>query len=190
MESDTTLIRRAKEDDTAAFETLVSRYVPSVFNFSARFSGNTILAEDITQETFIKVWKNLRRFDEDRPFKPWVFQIARNTATDMLRKKEPLSFSQLMSRSKKEDADTFEETIADEEALPDELFERKEIQAEVLSALQKLSQRDRAVLLLRYEEALSFDDIALTMNAPMNTVKSWHRRALARLKEILAPNHA
>jgi len=184
MDADAKLVERAKSGDEDAIEELVKRFIDPVYAFLARYMGNGELAEDATQETFVKAWKNLKKFDASRSMKPWLFEIARNTANDMLRRKRAHLFSDLSSA----ESDTrFEDMIADPAPLPPELFAEAELGQHVARALATLPERDRAVLVLRYTEDLSWDDVALAMDAPANTVKSWHRRALGKLREVLLP---
>ena len=184
MNADAELVERAKSGEEDAIEELVKRHIDAVYAFLARYMGNGELAEDATQETFVKAWKNLRKFDATRSMKPWLFEIARNTANDMLRPKRAHLFSDLSPR----EGDTaFEDTLADPAPLPPELFAEAELGEHVARALSRLPERDRAVLVLRYTEDLPFDDIAIVMEAPVNTVKSWHRRALGKLREVLLP---
>lgn len=186
MDTDAELAQRAKGGDERAFEELVRRTLPRVYAFLARYMGDEAAAEDAAQETFVKAWKNFRRYDPARPFLPWLLQIARNTANDALRRKRPLPFSRLMRRNTDGEETPFEDLIADDAPLPPELFEQKELGRKVAGALAALPERDRAVLIMRYEEALPFEDIAAALGSPMNTVKSWHRRALIRLRGILS----
>lgn len=191
MEPDAELVTRAKDGDGAAFGVLVKRYLPAVYTFLVRYAGDESLAEDASQETFVKVWKNLKRFDETKPLRPWLLRIARNTANDTLRKKHSTPFSRMFGKQEDENDTTFEETIADDAPLAPELFELKELTEMLQVALRELPERDRALLLMRYEEEFPFEDIAAAMDAPVNTVKSWHRRALIKLRELLthhAPN--
>ncbi len=189
MEPDSLLVTRAKEGDDSAFGELVKRYLPAVYSFIVRYSGDDALADDATQETFVKAWKNLKRFDERKALRPWLFQIARNTANDTFRKKRATPFSRMFGGEQNKNDTTFEETVADDAPLPPELFEQKELAENLRLALGALPERDRAMLIMRYEEHFPFEDIAATLDAPVNTVKSWHRRALLRLREMLT-NHA
>jgi len=189
METDAALVTRAKDGDESAFGEIVRRHLPAVFAFIVRYAGDEALAEDVSQETFVKAWRYLARFDETRSLRPWLFQIARNAARDALRKKRATPFSRMFGKSESEDDTPFEDTVADDAPLPAELFEQKELGRILEAALAELSERDRALLLMRYEDTAPFDDIAGALGAPVNTVKSWHRRALLRLKELLK-NHA
>ncbi|HVW71981.1 MAG TPA: sigma-70 family RNA polymerase sigma factor [Candidatus Paceibacterota bacterium] len=184
MDADAQLVQRAKAGDDAALQALVKRHLDTVYAFLARYLGNDAMAEDATQETFVKVWRNLKKFDESRAIKPWLFEIARNTANDILRKKRSAVFTDLSAP----DAETaFEDTLADPAPLPPELFAQAELGEHVARALGTLPARDRAILVLRYTEDLAWDDIATAMDAPVNTVKSWHRRALGKLRDVLLP---
>ena len=90
--TDEKLIEGSSEGDNAAFEKLLKRYLKSVYNFIYRLASDREVAEDLTQETFVKVWKNLRRFDQTKSFKVWIFTIAKNTAYDFLKKKKTIPF--------------------------------------------------------------------------------------------------
>ena len=93
--TDKQLIDDYLNGNDAAFALLVQRQINPVYNFVYRLVRNTQDAEDITQETFVKMWKNLKRYNQDQNFKTWLFTIARNTAIDSLRKKKSFVFEQL-----------------------------------------------------------------------------------------------
>lgn len=180
-------IQAAQAGDDEAFARIVQHYLPTVFSFIAHYTGDDTLAEDVVQITFVKVWKNLHRFDASRPLYPWLLQIARNTAHDELRKRRAKPFSRMFSTSDTDEERSFADTLVDPEPLPPEIFESKQNAEMLTKALATLPERDRAVLLLRYIEGLPFNEIAEHMKVPLNTVKSWHRRALIRLRPLLAP---
>jgi RNA polymerase sigma-70 factor (ECF subfamily) len=181
-ETDGELALRARDGDEDAVSELVRRHLGAVLSLCVRITGDRAAAEDAAQEAFVKAWRNLKRYDEEKPFRPWMLQIARNASLDLLRKRRATPFSAL---SGADDAPKFEDSLEDDAPLPDEVFERARIGEEVSDALGKLPERDRSVLSLRYEDGLSFDEIAEVMKAPMNTVKSWHRRALAKMRALL-----
>ena len=180
--SDTELVVESIEGDASAFESLIGRYLGPIYNFVYRLSGDSHEAHDLAQDTFVKVWKYLKKFDTRRNFKTWIFTIARNTAFDSLRKKKALSFSQMDSSDSTAHA-SFEEKIPDNEILQDELFERQENVARVEEALSKLSAEHRAVIVFHNTEGLTFEEISHILKRPMNTVKSQYRRALIALKK-------
>jgi RNA polymerase sigma-70 factor, ECF subfamily len=151
--------------DAQALEVLIWRYLKPVYNFSYRRVGNVQEAEDVTQEVFVKVWRNLKKFDRNKSFRAWIFSIAKNTVIDFLRKKKTVSLSEI-------DAETL--------AAPVSLADKIES-----SVLRKLSPVYRAVLSLYCNGHLNFREIAETTGESINTVKSRHRRALLRLKKLL-----
>lgn len=161
-------------------EQLIKQHLKSVYNFVYRIAGNRSEAEDITQEVFIKVWRNLGKFKPEQNLKPWIFAIARNTTLDSLRKRKNISFSRLDS-----DDQSFEETLSDMEDLPDEIFMRKELAKELEEALSKIRPDFKEIILLRYMEDLNFEEISEIVGKPLNTVKSHHRRALSAIRKII-----
>ncbi len=166
-------------DEKSDIEIIVKQYLKSVYNFVFRIVGNENEASDITQEVFIKVWKNLSKIDESKNFKTWIFAIARNTTIDWLRKRKNISFSKIESED-----NYFEENIEDIEPLPDEIFIKKELAKEVEEALTKIRPDFREIILLRYVEDLTFEEISEIVDKPLNTVKSHHLRALSALRKF------
>ena len=180
--TDEQLAELCKKRDQAAFQELMRRYLKPIYNFSYQYGKDESVAEDIAQDAFFKAWKHMARYTKGRAFKPWLYTIARNTALDHLKKRKAAAFSDL------DDADNdvaFADSLADVEPLPPELFERSELAHELGSVMQHLPPDYRAVLVLHYRSEMTFDEIAEIMDAPMNTVKSWHRRALIKLRELL-----
>ena len=170
------------EDNELAFIEIVNRYLKPLYNFTYRLCGNTSEAEEITQESFLKIWKKLHTFKQGEKFKTWIYTIARNTTIDHLRKKKSLVFSDF----DREDGDNFlEDTLVDTEILPDELFEKSEKKKDMEELLSTLSVHYREVLILHYHESLSFEEISGVLEKPLNTVKSHHRRAIIALRKKL-----
>jgi RNA polymerase sigma-70 factor (ECF subfamily) len=180
--TDQELLRKHIDGDDEALPLLIRRYLKPVYNFTYRLSNNAADAEDITQETFVKVWRHAEKFHPDENFKTWIFTIAHRSAVDLLRKKKQLVFSDFAN----EDGESnFVDTLRDTEPLADELFKKAEEKALIESALTKLSVTYREVLMLYYTEELTFDEIGKVLGKPLNTVKSQHRRALLALRKLL-----
>lgn len=165
--------------DQEAFRVLVEKYTPSIYNFSRRFVGLDY-ADDITQDIFIKIWKNIKRFDVDRAsFKTWIFTITRNTITDYLRKRKMINFSSLDN-----EREFFTDNIVDEEILPDEVLVKLEDKELLNSLIDKLPNNYKEVLILYYQEDMTFKEIGELLDKPLNTVKSYHHRALIALRKM------
>lgn len=180
--TDEQLAAEAMDGNEHAFKALMERYIRNVFNFSLHYARNAEDAEDIVQDAFFKVWKNLKRYSAERPFRPWLFTIVRNTALDHLKKRRSIRFSEFDTP---EEDMQFRDTLVDPEPLPPEIFENAEAASVLETALKELHPDRRAVLMLHYREEMTFEEIAVTMEKPMNTVKSWHRRALERIRPLL-----
>ncbi|MFH0803783.1 MAG: sigma-70 family RNA polymerase sigma factor [Candidatus Tagabacteria bacterium] len=172
-----------KKGDEKSLEILIQRHLKPVYGFAYRYVGNAQEAEDITQDVFVKVWKNLKKFDGQKSFKAWIFTIAQNTSLDFLKKKKAMQFSDLENESGE---NALVEKFIDSSPLPDEFLEQKGIREIFIKAAGKLFPKYRRVLFLRHEENLTFREIAETLGEPLNTVKSRHRRALIALKKLLS----
>ncbi len=180
--TDQELISEYLEGNGTAIEVLVDKYLPSIYRFTWRQTGNKEEANDITQEVFVKVWKNLKRYDPKQSFKTWIMTIARNTSIDWLRKKRALAFSDLDNKYTEE---AFEDTLVDNELLPDQVYEQAEAKGTVDELLKGLTEVQRSTVTLRINEHLPFEEISAIMGKPLNTVKSYYRRALLSMRKAL-----
>ncbi|MFA6601540.1 MAG: RNA polymerase sigma factor [Candidatus Paceibacterota bacterium] len=185
-QSDEDLAEMAGRQDNLAFQELANRYIKAIFNFSRQYMKNKEDAEDTTQETFYKAWKNIRQYQQGKAFRPWLYAIARNTSLDSIKKKKALVFSAIQDN---ENDLAFEETLRDLEPLPDSLFENKTNLEALTKALESLHPDQANILILHYRDELTFQEIAEVIGSPMNTVKSWHHRALIKLRRILKEMH-
>ncbi len=181
--SDEDLAAASQKGDTASFQELMTRYMNPIYNFVRQYARVDEDTEDITQDAFLKAWKHIDQFKKGKPFKPWMYTIARNTALDYIKKKHASAFSALDDT---ENDLSFADTLHDPEPLPPEVFDRAKLAQELVLALSNIPADHQAVMMMHYRDEMTFDEIALVVGKPMNTVKSWHRRALIRLRELLA----
>jgi RNA polymerase sigma-70 factor (ECF subfamily) len=182
-DDDATLVAGFIKGDGDSFAALVDRHMSMVYKFTYRYVGNADAANDVVQDVFIKVWKNIKKFDQTKSFKTWLLTIAKNTALDAIKKKKAIVFSKI--EEGETDLDTFLSPYVDGPDLPDELLVKKQTKAELEGVLADLSPSYRSVLLLRYAEHLKFREIADTLQEPIDTIKSKHRRALIQLRKLL-----
>jgi len=182
--TDEELVARHLRGDPGAFAELIARYTGRVFNLAYRFTGERAEAEDIAQESFLRAYAALPRSQPERPFKPWLFQIAVNLCRDRARRKRPVTFTEL--DSVEEAAEAWIETIPEDGRLPLEQLEVNELEAALRSALMELPEEDRLMITLRYTEELSYDEISQLVALPVATVGTRLFRAKQRLRVKLS----
>ncbi len=182
---DRNLVESFRSGDDESFAILVRKHTGSVYAFLYRIVQDQSAAEDLAQVTFMKAWKSLDRFDETKPFRTWLFAIAKNNAYDWLKKKRPLPFAAF------DFSDDQEEPFADlasEELLPDAILHRADAAHVLEDVLDKLPEKYRALITLVYQEDFSLHEAADILGESYNTVKSRHQRAIQRLRSSLLPN--
>jgi len=172
LDIDKEILMKVKDGDLEAFEFLLSFYEKAIFNYCLHVMKNMEDAKDITQDTFIKVYKNRKLIDEDKNIKTWIFTIATNTAYDSIRKKK---------RKNEITLNEEDETISSIEAY----YGEEGVFSDVEKALSKINTEYRKVLVLFYREGFSYQDIADMLLVPINTVKTHLSRGKEQLKEFL-----
>ncbi len=189
--SDMVLARQALSGEQDAFESLVRRYSTPLFNFICRFLGDYDQACDVLQQVFMRFYTSLPNLGTDEPFKPWLFQVARNCCVDELRRRKryAIHFSQLETENS-EGETTFLSDMADPSPLPEEIMERHDLQHMLQGAIQSLPPKFRDVVTLRYLAQLSFSEIGNTLNMPEATAKTYFHRAKVLLRKTLSAQMA
>lgn len=172
---DDEVIARARAGDRRAFAVLVRSHQDGVFRFLLRLVGNRDEALDLTQDAFIKVFQSLPSWQPAAPFRAWLFRIARNTALDLLRRRQALGF---VSFDELAQADG-EAAWPDPAPTPDERLDDRRRVALLDRVLRELPAEQREVLLLRELEDMSYAEIAATLDVNEGTVKSRLARARA-----------
>lgn len=179
--SDKNLVEEYLDGDESAFSGLLNKHLKPVYNFVYRFVNEAQTANDLVQETFLKAWKNIKRFDTGKNFKTWIFTIAKNTTYDYLRKKKTIPFSNFID----EEGNNKLENISEDEILSDEILNRKNIAQEMEKKLNEIPEKYRIILTMHYKEDFSLQEIAQILGEPYNTIKSRHIRGLKKLKELI-----
>lgn len=181
---DKNLIQQYIKGDNKAFELLIARYLKLIYSFVYKNVGSQADAEDITQDVFVSVWKNIKKFDQEKSFKPWIFQIAKNKSIDFLRKRKSIPFSRFEN-------DKGQNPLADNVAAPPSNLIEKLSDARVLAlAMQGLNGKERKIIYLRHNDGMSFKEIAKIFQESINTVKSRYRRTLAVLRKNINEKQA
>jgi RNA polymerase sigma-70 factor (ECF subfamily) len=170
------LVRRVQVGDAEAFDSLVEIYTPRLYQVVRRFTSDRGESESIVQEAWLRAWRALPRAVEDRPLGPWLVQIAVNVARDIWRKKKPLNFA---------DTGGEEDLLQDERPGPEERMSQKEALEKLVRGVERLKPEYRMVIALRYDAGFSYQEIANTLDLPLNTVRTHLRRAKAALRHWL-----
>jgi RNA polymerase sigma-70 factor (ECF subfamily) len=173
------LVCRMAKGDEHAYAQLVTRYSPPTYRFLYRMLGSMEDAEDVTQDTFFELHKNREKLRTDVDILPYLFTIARRKAITLLRWKT-------VRRKLSPLGEEHENTVASSAILPRDQFHDRKVEELVNQAIGKLKPAKRAVVILRFFEGLSYQDIAHVMNKPEGTVKSLAFRAEKELRRRLA----
>lgn len=171
---DAVLLEGVVAGDETAFATLVDRHYSLVFRLSARVLGNAADAEDVTQEAFVKLWRNPPVLRNQAALKGWLVRVARNLAIDRLRRARNTSDSEL-------------ELLVDTSTAPDGHLRHGQAADEVSAALAQLPERQRTALQLTYFEALGNQETASIMDVSVEAVESLLSRARRSLRTLLNP---
>ena len=184
---DESLMLRYQQGDRSAFPVLVRRHQQALFNFAFRQVRVPQLAEDVVQETFVRVVQNAADFKHEARFTTWVYTITRNLCIDQLRKRALRKHPSLDQAGGEEgDGPTLGEQTADPRASVEREATGTELRDRIARAVDKLPDDQREVFLMREVSNLPFKEIAEITNVPENTVKSRMRYALERLQAALA----
>ncbi|TBL81138.1 RNA polymerase sigma factor SigW [Paenibacillus thalictri] len=180
--AETNLIKLSRSGDRNAFAELVELYQEKIQKLAYKMLNNRLDTEDIVQETFIRVYLNLNRFDESQNFSTWIYRIGKNLCIDLLRKKKKNVYSLDAEFSEDEDANYYARLHSDE-TTPEHRLIEKETKSQMMKVISKLSEKYRTVVLLYYIQGLSLLEISEKLNLPVTTVKSRLNRGREHLRK-------
>jgi len=184
--TDEQLVVEYNKGDEKSLELLIQRYLTRVYQFAYKYLQNQDEAEDMAQEVFVKVWKNVKKFKADFKFKTWIYTITKNACLDFLKKKNrPVVFSDL---DNEENNWGFVDSLADTRPSALEVIKSQEGVKALNFAVEELAPVYRSTVNLRYNEDLKFREIAEVLNESIDTIKTRHRRAIKSLKSIFEKN--
>jgi RNA polymerase sigma-70 factor (ECF subfamily) len=185
--TDQQVIECALDGRESAFRELIGRYERPVFSLIYRLVRDREKAEDLSQDTFIKVLNALDRYDPSYKFSSWIFKIAHNTALDQLRRREPETLSLDGSPHARTAAEIEATTLtpASGDESPEEFASSREVGEEIERAIGTLRAEYRTAILLCHVEGRAYDEIAEIMGVPLGTVKTFIHRGRNELKKHL-----
>jgi RNA polymerase sigma-70 factor, ECF subfamily len=169
------LMQAVQRGDMVAFNSIVDRYKDRLMNVIGRMLSSTEEAEDVVQETFVRVYQHRQSFNFQHCFSTWIYTIALNLARNELRKRKRFKFLDV------NDMQGAESELAVEMKLPSRIPQALE------SAIQNLPEKYRTAFMLRDIQEMPYDEVAKVLNVPLGTVKSRVNRARMMLKEELQP---
>jgi len=169
------LIYKCKAGDGEAFRRLMASYNAKLFGYLRKFSDSQDTTDDMFQETLIKAWRGIKKYDEQKKFSSWLFTIAHNVAIDSLRVRK--------SKNIMVDIDEVDNKVFS--TAPDEIVINREMVNRINESVENLSEKQKAVFLLRQHGEMSFKEIAKTTKEPINTVLSHMRYAVKKIKKQL-----
>ena len=181
--TDEELIQNFQQGDERAYTEIVNRFSGPLLNFIYRIIGDSAFAEDLLQETFIRVYQNKNSYREIAKFSTWIYTIASNLSkTELRRQKVRRWFS--LSGSKDDDRPM---EIANDDYTPDETMLQNSTLSLIHQEIQKLPMSFKEVIILRDVQELSYEEISTILNIPLGTVKSRVNRGRTRLQKSLKP---
>jgi len=180
--TDAATVSRARAGDSDAFRLLVEQHSRPVFRVAYRMTGNEHDADDVVQETFLRVYRQLDRFQERANFGTWLHRIAINCALDLLRSRGRID------RHYGGDPEEAEMTgAASTDPQQDRLLLSAELRDQVAAAMERLSGNERTAFVLRHFEGMPVEEIGKTLGIQVNAAKHTIFRAVRKLRESLEP---
>jgi RNA polymerase sigma-70 factor, ECF subfamily len=184
---DADVVALAKEGRDAAFRELVRRYERPVFSLVYRVVRDRDTAEDLAQDTFVKVLNHIDRYRPEFKFSSWLFKIANNVAIDHLRRRtlDTVSLEGSRYATTTDQVEATSVRVAASQESPLEELESRELGSAIERAIAGLRPEYRACILLRHVEDRSYEEIAAMLDIPLGTVKTYIHRARHELREAL-----
>ena len=176
------LVKAVANGSESAFEALVTENQKLVYNVALKLTGDPEDALDVSQETFLKAYRNLSSFRFESRFSAWLYRLAYNASMDLLKKKR----GTVSLTAEDEEGEERELAIADTAPTPEESLEREETRRAVREAVARLPEDKREIIVMREFSGMSYSDIADALGIEEGTVKSRISRARAALAEILS----
>lgn len=178
---DRILLQRAKKGSAGAFEKLVQTYERGIYALCLRMTGNHEDAQDMTQETLIRAWQHIRKFDGQAAFYTWLYRIAVNVCLDELRRRKRRRIVSMENVPQNSDGIPEKET-------PEMVAQNAELGDVLKQLLLRLNEEQRLVVILRDVQGFSYEQIAQMLSLNLNTVKSRISRGRQNLRDWIGQN--
>ncbi len=186
-DSDSVAVARVRAGDGDAYRVLVDRHSRSVFRLAYRMTGNEQDSEDVVQETFLRAYKQLHRWEARSSFGTWLYRIAANYSLDLMRRRKRHGEVTMNDSGPDDNALEMAHALPSTDAGPERLLFSNRVQACVTCALNELSQQERTAFVLRHFEGQSIDEISMALGLSGNAAKHSIFRAVQKLRRALEP---
>jgi RNA polymerase sigma-70 factor (ECF subfamily) len=183
--SDSVAVAQARAGDSGAFRVLVERHSRHLFRLAYRMTGHQQDAEDVVQDTFLRAYRQLSKFDDRASFGTWLYRIAANCSLDVIRARKRRNAQTEVPTV--EDAPDPMQSLPDPGPAPDRLAMSGEVGRQVAAVLDGLSEMERTAFVLRHYEGMCIDDIGRTLGVQPNAAKHSVFRAVQKLRRALEP---
>jgi RNA polymerase sigma-70 factor (ECF subfamily) len=186
--SDGTFVTRARSGDSDAFRTLVERHSRPVFRLAFRMTGNEQDAEDVVQESMLRAYKQLGKFDQRASFGTWLYRIATNCSLDLVRARKRRAQQQgQSSEGDPEDIENPVSSVPSPDPNPERIALSGEVRDRLTSALDELSATERSAFVLRHFEGMHIEEIGRVLGCQTGAAKHSVFRAVQKLRRALEP---
>ena len=175
----------ARNGDNSAFRVLVERHSHSVFRLAFRMCANEQDAEDLVQETFLRAYKQLQRFDGRAAFATWLYRICVNCSLDLLRARK--NRKEVKVTEDQEQRPSWLDSVAAPDPSPERLTQSRQILGLLKPALDQLTEMERTAFILRHYEECPIEEIALTLGVQLSAAKHSVFRAVQKMRRALEP---
>jgi RNA polymerase sigma-70 factor, ECF subfamily len=185
--SDGLYVTRARTGDSDAFRALVERHSRAVFRLAFRMTGNEQDAEDVVQESMMRAYKQLARFDERASFGTWLYRIAANCSLDLVRSRKRRAQNQALAPETELEVDNPVLTVPSPDPNPERMALSGEVRERLTAAMGDLSPTERSAFVLRHFEGMCIEDVSRVLGCQAGAAKHSVFRAVQKLRRALEP---
>lgn len=183
--TDATFVARARAGESDAFRVLVERHSRALFRLAFRMTGNRQDAEDVVQESFLRAFKQLGKFDQRATFGTWLYRITANCSLDLVRARKRRS--ELVTSTGDEAAEEIVTQLPAPEPTPERMVLSVEVRERVIEAMQELSANERTAFVLRHFEGMKIEEVSRVLECQPGAAKHSVFRAVQKLRRRLEP---
>jgi RNA polymerase sigma-70 factor, ECF subfamily len=187
--TDRTLVARARTGDADAYRVLVERHGRALFRLAFRMTGNSQDAEDVVQESFLRAYRQLSKFDERASFGTWLYRIAANCSLDLVRARNRRSEHQPLAAAAGADSSMDDPVLAlpSPDPTPERMALSGEVRERLAEAMNELSATERAAFVLRHFEGMRIEEVSRVLDCQPGAAKHSVFRAVQKLRRALEP---